>query len=305
MICNGLMQTSLLLWQSVLCASAIQNLLVVGAFRDVEIGPDHLLWNFIGEVESARVRITRLHLKNLELMTISNYIAAALASDPADIIDLTYLVYMRTSGNPYFSNEFLKSLYKDHLLTFNLVEQKWRWDIKKIRDYRVASDILELFINKILDLDKNTQQMLGFAALIGRRFDAATLLAVYGPERANILADSLWRAMAEGLIYPLDENYRFLASENAPGILTRSGKIYPSLADKLQEEILFEFQHDRVQQAAIAIMDEYHLMAASLQIGWTLLEQVERVGQESLQENLLGIVGYLDNGRALLKDRMN
>jgi hypothetical protein len=114
--------------------------------------------------------------------------------------------------------------------------------------------------------------MLQYAACIGRRFDTATLLTTLGQDKAGELADSLWQAMTESLIHPLDENYRFLVGETTDISGAESDELLPSLADLLEEEILFEFQHDRVQQAAIAMLDERQLKNTSLQIGWLLLK---------------------------------
>ena len=208
---------SALLWQSVISAPSLMNLLVVGAYREDEVGPDHPIHSLLRALESARVRVTEVILKNLESPLIQRVIATALGSDPAEVLDLTFLVFLKTKGNPYFSNEFLNSLYKDRLLSFHLGEQKWRWDTKGIVEYGAARSVVDLFVNKILKLDEDTQRTLQYAALIGRRFDSATLLAMVGHEKAGLLAFSLWRAIAEGLIYPLDENYRFLAGEKKVG----------------------------------------------------------------------------------------
>ncbi len=202
------------LWQNVLSNSLLQNLLVVGAYRDQSAGPEHPIHRLVDEVQTAQKKVTQLQLQNLESSMIQQIVAGALASDPAEISELLELVYLRTQGNPYFSNEFLKSLCRDKLLTFDLVEQKWHWDIKGIEKESAASNVVDLFINKILNLEEETQRILQYAALIGRRFETATLLALLGQEKATSLAYSLRQAVLEGLIYPLDENYRFLGGEN-------------------------------------------------------------------------------------------
>ena len=162
--------------------------------------------------------------------------------------------------------------------------------------------MVDLFVHEIANLDEDTQKMLQYAACIGRRFDAATLLALLGQDKASSLAYSLWQAMTEGLIHPLDENYRFLAGENMDGFSAESGEILPSLADLLEEQILFEFQHDRIQQAALAMLDEQQLKNTSLQMGWLLLEKAEQAGQEAVQESLFTIVDHLNTGSALIDD---
>ena len=77
-----------------------------------------------------------------------------------------------------------------------------------------------------------------------------------------------------------------------------------SLAEILEDQIFFEFQHDRVQQAVISTLDEQQLEEISLRIGRLLLAKSERAGQEVLQENLVTIVDHLNMGIALIEDPM-
>ena len=90
------------------------------------------------------------------------------------------MVYQKTKGNPYFSIELLRSLNKDQLLVFNLSEQRWSWDSTSIEKYLAANDVDNLFVNEFRKLDADTQKTLQYAALIGRRFDAAYAADIIG-----------------------------------------------------------------------------------------------------------------------------
>ncbi len=293
---------SSLLWQSILATPALKNLLVLGAFRDTEAGDEHPIHHLIHEAEKGGEPVTQIRIENLEWPLIQVLVGAALSSNPAEVSELTTLVYMRSEGNPYFSIELLKSLYKDHLLKFNPAEKKWNWDAKGIREYGIGSNAVEFYTHQVTALTEDTQKILQYAALIGGRFQTSTLLAIVGHAKAGMLANSLWQAMRANLIRPLDENYRLLASENLGAFSAENSEFVPSLADVLEEQILFEFVDNHVQQAFIAMLDEEHRMTTSLQIGWLLLEKAERPGQEPLQRNLLSIVDHLNKGSALIRD---
>ncbi len=253
-------------------------------------------------MEKNRERVTEIRIDNLEWPLIQELMAAALSTKPAEISELTTLIYLRTEGNPYFSIELLKSLYKDHLLTFSPTEKKWTWDTNRIREYGIRPNAIDFYLHQIATLDEETRKMLQFAALIGERFQTSTLLAIVGPSQAGMLSDGLWQAMRAGLIRPLDESYRLLASEHPGAFTAESSEFAPSLADILEEQILFEFADHQVQQAVIAMLDEQQITRTSLQIGWLLLEKATQEGQETLQRNILSIVDHLNQGHTLIQD---
>jgi PAS domain S-box-containing protein len=294
---------SSLLWQRILATSSLKNLLIVGAYRDTDVHDDHPIQDWVREMERNREHVTRIRIDNLEWPLVQELIASALSANPSEISELTTIIYMRTEGNPYFSIELLKSLYKDHLLTFNSVEKKWTWDTGGIREYGFGRNAIEFYIHQISSLDEDTRRILQYAALIGGRFQTSTLLAVVGYDQAGRLADSLWEAMRANLIRPLDESYRLLASESPGAFSAESSEFIPSLADILEEQILFEFADNSIQQAVIATLDEQQVGGTSLQIGWLLLDKAERAGQMPLQRNLLSIVDHLNKGRTLIQDR--
>ena len=293
---------SCILWQSILSTVTLKNLLVVGAYRDNEVGPEHPVCGLIQDAENTIGLLTHLHLQSLEISRVNKLIAVALASDPDEVFDLSSVVYQKTNGNPYFTTQLVKSLNKDQLLTFDSTDQKWRWDIATIEKYLAASNVVDLFVNELRKFDEDTQKTLQYAALIGRQFDVATLLTVVGQDKASSLAYSLWVAMKAGLIHPLDENYRYLMGETTSGLAVKIGEQLPSLAILLEEQIQFEFQHDRVQQAALAMLDDKQMIKTSLQMGRQLLEKASWRGEEIVTDNLLVIVDRLNTGSALIED---
>jgi hypothetical protein len=40
------------------------------------------------------------------------------------------------------------------LLAFKADEQKWRWDANRIEEYGVASNVVDLFVHEITNLDE-------------------------------------------------------------------------------------------------------------------------------------------------------
>jgi PAS domain S-box-containing protein len=124
-------------------------------------------------------------------------------------------------------------------------------------------------------LPEETRQILRLAACVGAEFDLDTLAIVCERSPQAISLDLLV-AIQVGLIQPISE---------------------------LDENLLvqdYKFLHDRVQQAAYALIDESHKQVVHLQIGRNLLE---KTSQEQRLERLFEIVDHLNRGIEQESDR--
>jgi predicted ATPase len=95
----------------------------------------------------------------LGLNAIAQLIADTLHSDISTIISLAELVLQKTDGNPFFVNEFLKTLYAENLLSFDLENLSWRWDITHIEGKNITDNVVELMLGKLKKLPPATQQV--------------------------------------------------------------------------------------------------------------------------------------------------
>ncbi|HEY9296123.1 MAG TPA: serine/threonine protein kinase, partial [Phormidium sp.] len=181
----------------------------------------------------------------------------------------------KTEGNPFFVSEFLRSLYSENLLHFDGQQRSWQWNIAQIEAQNITNNVVELLLLKLKKLPENTQQLLQLAACIGAEFDLETLATVF-KQSPQTVSPNLLAAVQAGLIQPISE---------------------------LDENLLvqeYKFLHDRVQQAAYALIDESQRQVVHLQIGCNLLE---KAGSESLSDWLFEIVDHLNHGIELVTDR--
>ncbi|MEE9398001.1 MAG: ATP-binding protein [Methylococcales bacterium] len=213
----------------------------------------------------------------------------------------------KTVGNAFFVNQFLQSLVEDELLTFipplphGDRERKdkerggWTWDIAQIQAKGVTDNVVDLMEGKIGKLAPATQQVLRLAACVGNTFDLKTLSIIderpLGETLKNVLA-----GVAEGLLFPLDDHYKQMAVFEDSVLSTKR-----TLAnDSEPERAVFKFVHDRVQQAAYAMIEPGQRDEIHLNIGRLLLANTSR---EALADKLFDIVNQLNHGTALISDR--
>jgi len=258
-----------------------QYLFLIGAYRDNEVSPTHPLMMTLEELRKEGATINFITLAPLALEHISQLIADTLHSDTSSVRPLAELVKLKTEGNPFFVNEFLKTLHAENLLTFNPPQSPltkggskggWQWDISNIEAKGITDNVVELMIGKVKKLPPSTQQVLRLAACVGASFDLNTLSIIIEKSPVEISFE-LTLAVQSGLILQVSE---------------------------LDEELLiqdYKFLHDRVQQAAYALIDEEHKQGVHLQIGRLLLQNT---APPSLSEEIFEIVDHLNLGVELV-----
>jgi predicted ATPase/signal transduction histidine kinase/tRNA A-37 threonylcarbamoyl transferase component Bud32 len=267
---------SLGLLKSIMLDDEIQHLLVIGAYRDNEVDGSHPFIILVSELQKANVIINTIELANLLGGDVNHLLQDSLKCETTQ--PLTDLIYQKTQGNAFFTHQFLQTLYFDALLRFDFEQHQWRWDVEQITAQNITANVVELMANKIDKLPSKTSKALQLAACIGNQFDLPILAIIYEQDQNETLS-VLRQAVAEGLIQPLDENYKHLET-----------------GDKSQ----FKFLHDRVQQAAYALIDDDQKQAVHLQIGRLLLKNTPA---DALAEKVFDIVGQLNQSLELLNNQ--
>ncbi|HID99394.1 MAG TPA: serine/threonine-protein kinase PknK, partial [Thiotrichaceae bacterium] len=254
--------------------------LIVGAYRDNEVDAHHPLVMTVEELQKLGALLNTISLQNLVKEDVNTLIAEALTSQLLSTQSLSYLVYQKTQGNAFFTHEFLKALYQQALLVFEIKTQDWQWDINKIAALDMTSNVVELMASKIKQLPTQTLEVVKLASCIGNSFDLKTLSIIYQHSQLDTL-DDLWQAIEEGLLEALDERYK--QRENV---------------EKCEANPLFKFQHDRVQQAAYSLISDANKSSLHWQMGHLLLDNTP-----NRENTLFEIVDHLNLGISLAQNQ--
>ncbi|MEG5064019.1 AAA family ATPase [Microcoleus sp. B3-A4] len=258
------------------------HLLVLGAYRDNEVSPVHPFMLTVDEIIKSGAVVNTINLQPLSLADMNQLVADTLICNLSLAQPLTELVYKKTKGNPFFSTQFLKSLYEDGQIIFNWDVGYWQCDIAQVR-LTHASDVVEFMAAQLQKLPRETQDVLKLAACIGAQFDLETL-AVVSEELSEQTASALWIALQEGLILQITEGYNLIQTDNQ------------SLTESITNPT-YRFLHDRVQQASYSLIPDNQKQATHLKIGQLLLQNYSELERE---EKLFDIVGHLNLGLKLI-----
>lgn len=277
--------SSLKLMQVLMSESHTGYLLLLGAYRDNEVSPAHPLMLALEKIGQSGAMLSTIHLAPLEQSDINQLIADTLGCSPELALPLTKLVYQKTSGNPFFNNQFLKALYEEKLITFDSEVGYWQCDVAQVNALALTDDVVEFMAQKLQRLPTGTQTVLKLAACIGNQFDLETLAIVCQRSEIETAVD-LWQAVRAEVIFPQSEVYEFTQT----GGYDLASAFF---ADANVQLPTYQFLHDRVQQAAYSLIPEAERPIIHLNIGRLLYSQTP---EAQLEERLFEITGQLNSG---------
>jgi PAS domain S-box-containing protein len=244
--------------------SDVRHLLLVGAYRDNEVGSSHPLRRTLEEISKAGARVHEIVLAPLELDDIGQLIADALHCDPKHARPLAELVQEKTASNPFFAIQFFIALADEGPLAFDPVTRAWQWDMGHVRAKSYTDNVVDLMAGKLMRLSSTAQQVLKQLACLGNVVPIDTLALVLGTTEEAMHA-ALWEVARAGLVFREDNAYRFL--------------------------------HDRIQQAAYSLIPEEQRTGLHLRIGRVLLAGMMT---DDLAEHLFDVANQFNRGAAQL-----
>ncbi len=257
---------SLRLLQALIGGSGAANLLVLGAYRDNEVDELHPLMKTVEALRKDQAKIDQLTLASLPPQTVDELIAETLGCDAEKSRSLSRLIYSKTAGNPFFTLQVLKVLAEKGAITFDVERRGWSWDIAALRQMAISDNVVTLMLGKLGELAPEPRQMLPLAAAMGFRFNLSNL-SVIARQGENAALEQLRPALREGLIVPFDGD--------------------------------FQFVHDRVQQAAYALIPEVDKRRVHLESGRLLLRCLP---EDERDQQLFAIADHLNTGAELIEE---
>ncbi|HTD54047.1 MAG TPA: serine/threonine-protein kinase PknK, partial [Silvibacterium sp.] len=247
--------------------SDVRHLFLVGAYRDNEVDSLHPLLQTLEMIRKAGAQIQEIVLAPLGLEDVSKLVADALHCEPERVRPLAQLVQEKTLGNPFFAIQFFTALAEEGLVAFDADAAAWRWNIERIRAKGYTDNLADLMAGKLNGLPSATLETLKQLACLGNTAQAAAVSTVLGVSEEELHA-ILWPVIRAGLVFCLNGAYSFL--------------------------------HDRVQEAAYALIPAGERPAVHLRIG---RELVSRTPTAELEEKIFEIVNQFNRGADLIHSR--
>lgn len=229
------------LLRALLDDAGLQGLLLIGAYRDNEINAAHPLTRLMQEAHP--LVLSRTVLSSLDIEDLTAMLADMLRMAPKRVRPLASSVHARTAGNPYYTVELLRLMYRKGALRADPDANLWHWDASFLAQLQSSENVVEFLTERLDDLEPVQADMLHCAACIGTEFTLGLLAQASGKtpgELGRLLAPALER-----------------------GILVTTSALD---LQRAAPEVRIRFCHDRMQQAAYQLRGDAERRAMHLAI---------------------------------------
>jgi DNA-binding CsgD family transcriptional regulator len=223
--------------------------LILGTYRDMEVGRQHPLETMLRELTHERL-LEEVHLGRLSSTGTAELVRSRLpAEDVSD--ELVTLVHDRAQGNPFFTEELLAAFIEQGASS----EREVGHHPAALAQLRVPHSIRSVVGERVGRLRPDAQDLLSMASILGQEFDLDVLLATSDRSELEVFA-GLDAALEARLIEECRGAY--------------GGR--------------FAFVHALIQQTLYEVLPAHRRRRLHLRVGEVL--EVLRAGQSSVTAEL-------------------
>ena len=257
---------SLRLLESLIADADTKYLLLVAAYRDNEVDVRHPVHQALQRLRDGGTTLHECVLGPLSVETLRQFVGDALGEGGERVALLAKLVHGKTGGNPFFAIQFLTDLVAEALIEFDPRSARWQWSLERIQARQFTDNVVDFMVARLRRLPERTRMALMQISALGIRASVAALTTIHDTSEAE-LRDDLSSAIAAGLVVEDGASIRLL--------------------------------HDRVQEAAYALVPDGERAAFHLRIGRLLWPRLE---EEGFTEGVFEVVNQLNRGASLIVD---
>src|SRR5581483_904889 len=279
---------SLLLLQFILRELGDSRVLIVGTYRDTEVGRQHPLVQALGGL-ALLGQTSRIALSGLGRPHVARFIELTTGEAPSEpVVDA---VYRATEGNPFFVSEVLKLMTAGG--SFDVSE-------RGLKSIPIPHGVRDVIARRLDHLSEKANNLLAIASVIGREFTARVLQNVSDlPVQA--LLELLDEAVAARVIAPLSSAsgrygfvhalfretlYGSLGASRRVRLHRRIGKALEELYGARSDSHLPELAHHFLEAASISGVDKavrYAVRAAERASAQLAYEEAANYYERALQ----------------------
>ena len=235
----------------------LQHVLVVLTYRHNELKANPALSQMLHRLQAAGRAPLTLQLKGLNEESIAEWLNDALQGADQFLQPLAHLIARKTAGNPFFVQRFLGFAVQQDWLRYDAEVRQWTWDSAAIRSSALADNVVEMLLSQMQQLPQDQGLLLATAAVLGVEFQAAEVGSLQ-----DLTPADLWPAMERLCAHGFLRNV---------------------------QRGLYAFNHDRIQEVALRLLDLPTRRALHQRIARQLL----KLDADAREQRLFELLGHL------------
>lgn len=278
-------EPSLLLLRYLSAEISSSPLLIIGTYRDVEVGRHHPLSRVLADLITEE-RTQRIILRGLRPEDVARYVEMTVGPGVSqEVIDS---VYEQTEGNPFYMAEVVRLMAAEGSFFDGAVARR-----------SIPQGVRDVIGRRLDRLSTQANEVLRTAAVIGRDFDRETLLAAHEDGEAAAIDEALAEAVEARLMsQPSPGRFRFshplvretLYEEIGP---SRRPAIHARIAAAVEH--LFSAEPERLERR-LPLIAYHYSMALAAGDPEKAVEYSERAGRQAISR-----LGYEEGAEHLAR----
>ena len=243
----------------------VRHLLLIGAYRDNEVSPSHPLMRALEAIRNAGGRVQEIVLAPARARRCGRLVADALRTRAGARAAVGRAGAREDRRQSVLRDPVYRRVGRGGVARVRPRRAGWRWDMDRIRPRAITDNVVDLMAGKLSRLPERHAGRIEQLACLGNSAPTATLSLILRSVRGCDRHGCSGRPCARGSSFAWTAAYAFL--------------------------------HDRVQEAAYALIPKMERAATHLRIGRVL---AARTPPAELEEKIFEIVNQLDRGAALV-----
>jgi class 3 adenylate cyclase/tetratricopeptide (TPR) repeat protein len=170
------------------------RVLVLGSYRDAEVGPQHPLEALLRDLSREHL-IDRVSVRRLHEQDTAALIGETLGEMEAGG-EFAALVYRHTDGNAFFTQQVLQALIENG----SVFREVGHWRLRAVQDIEVPESVRSVIGQRVSRLSPTAQELLQKASILGPKFAFDDVLQMKAAgDGAGELEDEIDAALMEGV----------------------------------------------------------------------------------------------------------
>lgn len=259
--------------ESTLLDPSLRHLMIICAYRENEVSPSHPMMMMVERLRTDQVPICHIDLQPLDQSSVEEIIADSLSISKQKSEDLAKIVFRKTLGNPFFIRQSLLTLYEGGVIFLSQNNKEWTYNSEKAFRVKISDNVVDLMAELFLRLPQEVQTTLKYASCIGNTFSIEILSGLIDISEEEL---DMQLKLAEKLCIIENLNSKERSGEDDYG-----------------------FQHDKIQQAALALMSSSEKQKIRLNIAKSIRSKIENVAHSDM---IYTITDHFNFAEKLIKD---